>query len=66
MQLPSSSVGGALARSWQADIHGIDAKRLHQMKDANFFVDAGIVNGRILQSVAQRFVVQQDVRPRRD
>src|SRR5579863_1588156 len=36
------------------------------MQDANFFFDAGIINGRILQAVAQRFVIQQYPCARRD
>src|SRR5262245_3184946 len=36
------------------------------MENFDFFIDAGIENGRILQAVAKRFIVQQDFRARRN
>ena len=48
----------ARAGARQADIHGVNAERFHQVQDFDFFTDAGIVDGRILQAVAQRFIVE--------
>src|SRR5277367_1745047 len=36
------------------------------MQDFDFFRDAGVVDARILQAIAQRLVIQQDVRSWRD
>ena len=55
------SVGvGARAGAGQADIHGVDAERFHQVKDFDFFGDGGIVDRRVLQTVTEGFVVEHD------
>ena len=36
---------------------GVDAKGFHQVEDFDFFGDGGIVDGGILQAVAQGFIV---------
>jgi len=53
-------------RARQADIDQVDAKRFHQMQDFDFFADRGIAHRRILQAVAQRFVVEHHAPPARD
>ncbi len=42
----------------QSDIDCVDSKRFHQMQDFDFFFNAGVEHGWILQAVAQRFVIQ--------
>src|SRR5271154_6600363 len=55
------SVGsGAWARAGETDVDGVDAEAFHQVQDLNFFGDGGIGDGRILQAVAQGFIVEQD------
>ncbi len=49
---------GAGAGAGQADIYCADAQGFHQVQDFDFFADAGVVNGWILQAVAQGFIVQ--------
>ena len=49
--------GGARACAGEADVHGIDAERFHQVEDFDFFFDAGVVDGGILQAVAEGFVI---------
>jgi len=58
--------GGARACAREADVEGVDAQRFHQVKQLNFFFDGGVVNGRILQTVAESFVVEQDAGAGRD
>ncbi len=50
----------ARAGAGQADIHRVDAERFHQVQDFDFLLDAGILDGGILQAIAQSFVVQRD------
>ncbi len=42
----------------QTEIHGFDSQRFNQMKDFDFFGDGRIEDGRILQAVAQRFIIE--------
>ena len=63
---------GARTGAGQADVHGVDAERFHQVQDFDFFADGGIVDRRILQAVAEGFVIEHDAaageefrRPRR-
>ena len=48
----------ARAGAGQADIYGVNAERFHQVQDFDFFTDAGVVDGRILQAVAESFIVE--------
>ena len=48
---------GARAGSRKADVERIDAERFHQVEDFDFFFDAGIVDARILQTVAKSLVI---------
>src|SRR6267378_1618258 len=57
---------GAGAGAGETDVERVDAERFHQVEDFDFFFDAGIVDGGILQAVAQSFVVQQHARAWRD
>ena len=41
---------GARAGARESDVEGVDAERFHQVQDFDFFFDAGIVDGGILQS----------------
>ena len=50
----------------QSDIDRINSQRFHQMKDFDLFFDAGVEDRRILQTVAQGFVIQEDARSWRD
>ena len=50
---------GARSGAGQADIYGVNAERFHQMQDFDFFADAGIADGGILQAVAESFVIEQ-------
>ena len=50
----------------KTDIDGVNSQGFHQMQDFDFFFDIGIEDGRILQTVAQRFVIQQDARTGRN
>jgi hypothetical protein len=51
----------------QADIGVVDADRVHVVEDAQLVLDVRIGDGRRLQAVAQRLVVELDftARPRR-
>ena len=50
----------------QTDVRGIDAKTIDQVQDPQLFVDRGAPDGRRLQSIPERLVVQEDrPRPRR-
>ena len=49
---------GARTGAGQADIDGVNAERFHQVEDFDFFADAGIVDGGILEAVAKGFVVE--------
>ena len=49
---------GARPCAGEADIHGVDSERFHQVKDFDFLGDARIVNRRILQAVAKGLVIQ--------
>ena len=51
---------GAGAGAGQADIYGVDAERFHEVEDFDFFGDGGIVDGGILQAVAEGFIVERD------
>ncbi len=53
---------GARASAGEADIQRVDAEGFHQVQDFDFFFDAGIVDGRILQAVAKSFVIQENTR----
>ena len=57
---------GARAGAGKADVERLDAERFHQVEDFDFFVDGGIVDGGILQAVAEGFVVEEDARAGRD
>ena len=46
----------------QADIGGVDAERVDQMKDLDFLRDGGRADRRRLQAVAQGFVIQHHPR----
>src|SRR5690242_14805153 len=48
---------GAGASARKADVDGIEAERFHEVKDFNFFSDRRVVDGRVLQTVAERFVI---------
>ena len=50
----------ARAGAGKSDIHRVDAQRFHQVKNFDFFRDGRIVDGRILQAVAQSLVIQRD------
>ncbi len=50
----------------KTDIDGVDSQGFHQMQDFDFFFDAGIEDRRILQTVAQGFVIHQDARAGRN
>jgi len=49
---------GARPSSGKADIDGVDSQGFHQVQDFDFFFDAGVEDGRILQTVSQRFIIQ--------
>ncbi len=51
---------GPGAGAGQADIYGVDAEGFHQVQDFDFFGDRRIVDGGILQAVAESFVVEGD------
>ncbi len=51
---------GAGTGAGEADVQRIDAERFHEVQDFDFFFDAGVVDGGILQAVAERFVIQQN------
>src|SRR5580692_2176385 len=51
---------GARTGARQADIYCVNAERFHQVQDFDFFGDAGIADGGILQAVAEGFVIQGD------
>jgi len=52
----------ARASAGKADVQRVDAEGFHQVQDFNFFLDRGIVHGRVLQAVAEGFVIQKDAR----
>ncbi len=56
----------ARAGAGQADVDGLYAERFHQVQDFDFFSDARIVDRRILQAVAERFVVEHHAAANRD
>jgi hypothetical protein len=46
------------AGAGQTEIYCFDSERFDQMKDFDFFGDGRIEDGGILQTVAQRFVIE--------
>src|SRR4029077_7687921 len=48
---------GAGTGAGKADVQRFDAQRFHEVEDFDFFFDAGVVHGGILQAVAEGFVV---------
>ena len=50
----------ALAAAGQADVGLVDAEVLHQVQDAELVVDAGVLDARVLQAVAQRLVEERE------
>src|SRR5947209_8059728 len=44
----------------QADIHRVDSQRLHQVQNFNLFPDRGVVNGGVLETIPEGFVVEHD------
>ena len=48
---------GARPGARQSNIDGVDSKGFHQVQDFDLFFDAGVEHGRILQTVAQRFII---------
>ena len=51
------------ARRRQADVGGVHAERFHQVEDFELALDAGGLDRRTLQAVAQRLVIQHHRRP---
>ena len=45
----------------QTDIGGVDAEVVHQVEQFEFLFDRRLTDGRRLQTIAQRFVVDADV-----
>ncbi len=50
----------------QPDVYGINLQRFHQMKNFNFLFNSRVLNGGILQPIAQRLIVQKHPRAGRD
>src|ERR1019366_6627971 len=50
----------ALAAPGQADVHLVDAEVLHEVEDAEFVFDAGILDAGVLQAVAEGLVEQRE------
>ncbi len=57
---------GARPGAGQTDIDRVDSQGFHQMQDRDLFFDAGVEDGRILQTIAQGFVIHQHARARRN
>ena len=57
---------GAGTGAGETDVHGIDAEGFHEVEDFDFFFDAGVVDGGILQTVAEGFVIEEDASAGRD
>src|SRR6185437_2548477 len=53
-------VAGARTGAGETNVYGVDAEVFHQMQDVNFFFDAGVAHGGILEAVAQGLVVEHD------
>src|SRR5216683_2754481 len=50
----------------KTDVDGVDSQRFHEMQDFDFFLDTRVEDGRVLQAVAQGFIIQGDARTSRD
>ena len=55
------SIFGAVKRCFDFNATGIDADVVHEMEDADLFLERRIGHRRRLQSVPQRFVVELDL-----
>ena len=50
----------AMSGARQSDIHCVNAERFHQMQNFDFLLDARILDRRILQAIAKRFVIERN------
>src|SRR6266481_93932 len=53
---------GAGACAGESDVQRVDAKGFHQVENFDFLFDCGVVDRRVLQAVAQGFVIQENAR----